>query len=313
MQQQQNLNTVPVVWERTPLMPTSQSRARRSVAKGKATPFWSLGIYCIRLNEKPVSLVVQEVVAAVDPGSKKEGYTVKSEAHTYINIQCDAVTWVKDAVKTSSEMRRGRRFRKTPCRKNKQNRKRNENMIPPSTKARWQLKLRILRKLAKIYPIGFIGVEDVKAKTLKKRSSKTFKWNGSFSPLEVGKQWFYRESAHIAPVTLFQGYETFELRKLLGLKKSSKKMADIFEAHCIDSWVMTNAIIGGHIEPDNKNMLCVAPLQFHRRQLHALQPTKGGIRRPYGGTMSEGFKRGQSGATSKVRLGNSWWYHERQN
>jgi hypothetical protein len=34
------------------------------------------------------------------------------------------------------------------------------------------------------------------------------------------------------------------------------------------------------------------PLRFHRRQLHALQPSKGSIRRPYGGTMSLGFKRG---------------------
>ena len=39
-------------------------------------------------------------------------------------------------------------------------------------------------------------------------------------------------------------------------------------------------------------MLCVTPLRFHRRQLHRLQPETGGIRKPYGGTRSLGFKRG---------------------
>jgi hypothetical protein len=36
----------------------------------------------------------------------------------------------------------------------------------------------------------------------------------------------------------------------------------------------------------------VVPLQFHRRQLHRLQPERGGIRKPYGGTRLLGFKRG---------------------
>ena len=76
------------------------------------------------------------------------------------------------------------------------------------------------------------------------------------------------------------------------MKKSGQKMSDKFETHCVDSWVLANLWVGGHTAPDNKAMLYIVPLRFHRRQLHRLQAEKGGIRRPYGGTLSLHFKRG---------------------
>ena len=69
-------------------------------------------------------------------------------------------------------------------------------------------------------------------------------------------------------------------------------MADIFSAHCVDSWVLANWFTGGHVKPDNTRMLAITPLRFHRRQLHYLQPEVGGKRKPYGGTLSNGFVRG---------------------
>jgi len=60
--------------------------------------------------------VTQPVAVGIDPGSKKEGFTVKSEVRTFLNIQADAVTWVKDAVETRRNLRRSGRMRKTPCR-----------------------------------------------------------------------------------------------------------------------------------------------------------------------------------------------------
>jgi hypothetical protein len=282
---QQNQKVPVVDATGAPLMPTDASRARRWVKERKATPFWKKGIWCVRLNVEPSDRNSQPIAVGIDPGSKKEGFTVKSEAHTLLNLQADAVTWVKKAVETRRMMRRQRRSRNTPCRQNRTNRSRGG--IPPSTKARWQWKLRICNWLRKMYPITHFVVEDIKARTTGKR-----RWDESFSPLQIGKNWFYEELGKIAPVTTKQGYETAEMRKDLGLKKSKSKMSDKFEAHCVDSWVLANFMVGGHTAPDNVRMLLIAPLRFHRRQLHSLCPTKGGSRKLQGSTRSLGLKRG---------------------
>jgi hypothetical protein len=201
-----------------------------------------------------------------------------------LNVNAGAVTWVSDAIKTRREMRRARRFRKTPCRANRPNRAR--GTLPPSTRARWEWKLRIARWLSRFYPIRVFVVEDIKAKTKGQR-----RWDRSFSPLEVGKAWFYSGLSKLAGVQTRSGWETKRMRDTLGLEKIGNKMAEVFGAHCVDSWVLASSVVGGAI-PDNTRLLCVTPFRLHRRQLHALQPAKGGVRRPYGGTRSLGFKRG---------------------
>lgn len=278
---------VPVVDKNgKPLMPTTLSRARRWLKTKEATYFFKQGIFCVRLNREPSAQERPLIVIGIDPGSKKEGFTVKSESHTFLNIQSDAVQHVKEAVETRRTMRRSRRNRKTPCRKNRSNRARGS--LPPSTKARWQWKLRIVKQLTKIFPVTDLVVEDIKARTIK--GSK--KWNISFSPLEVGKKWFYDELKEFGKVHLKQGWETAQLRILAGLSKTKKKLDEVFEAHCVDSWVLANWYVGGHILPDNKAILFISPIRLHRRQLHMLQFAKGGKRKNYGGTRSCGFKRG---------------------
>jgi hypothetical protein len=66
----------------------------------------------------------------------------------------------------------------------------------------------------------------------------------------------------------------------------------VWEAHCIDAWVLAFAHVGGSPAPDNRQLVCIAPFVWHRRQLHRFQPGKGGKRTPYGGTLSLGIKRG---------------------
>ena len=63
------------------LMPMPAARARKRVRRGEATGYWDNGIYCIRLNKEPSDRDTQEIAVGVDPGSKKEGFTVRSEAH----------------------------------------------------------------------------------------------------------------------------------------------------------------------------------------------------------------------------------------
>lgn len=280
---------VPVVDQnRNPLMPTTPARARRWIKCGKATPFWKGGIWCVRLNVEPSAREIQPIAVGIDPGSKREGYSVVAPAHTYLNIQADARDGVMDAEKDSTRMRRTRRNRKTPCRKPRQNRKQSKRKLPPSTRARWLWKLRLVRFLCQIFPVSVCVVEDIAATTKKGKR----RWNGSFSPLEVGKHWFYEEIRKLAPLRLMQGHETKALRDQLGLKKTNKKLAETFDAHCVDAFVLASSVVGGNTTPDNRQLVCIAPFVWHRRQLHRFQPEPGGKRKPYGGTLSQGIKRG---------------------
>ena len=268
-----------------PLMPTKPSRAKKWINSGKATPFWKNGVFCVRLNVNPSDAYKQEVAVGVDPGSKKEGFTVKSESHTYLNIQADAHNKVGKKIEKRRVLRRGRRSRKCPHRKNRTNRLANTERIPAGTRARWDWKLRILEWVSKIYPITHVCVEDIRAKTIEHAKE----WNQSFSPLEVGKHWFYSEIEKRWKLLTLQGWETKEIRDRLRLKKSSKKLSETFDAHCVDSWCLAYHTVGGKRVPDNTDIMCISPIPIRRRELHRQNPQKGGKRPRYGGTTWNGL------------------------
>lgn len=274
--------------DKKPLMPCTERRAKKLMEKGKAKPYWCKGIFCIILQEEPKSRFMQDIVIGIDPGSKFNGYTVKSEAHTLKNLQVNAVTSVKNKMEERAMLRRCRRQRKAPYRKCTLNRSVG-NRLPPSTKARWQQHLNIIKWMEKLFKITHIVIEDIKAATWKGAK----RWNKNFSPLEVGKTWF-EDSVVLLGLKFykFAGYETAEIRKNMGLKKNSNKAQQDFYTHCVDSWVLANLVIGGHIEVDSKHTIYLKPLVYFRRKLHEVLPKKGGFRRNYGSTLSLGITRG---------------------
>lgn len=291
---------VPVVSSTgNPLMPCHPARARQLVRNGKALRRFNRGLFYIKLTQRADG-ATQPVALGIDPGSKFEGFTVQSEAHTFENLNAEAVTWVKDAIEARRNLRRSRRKRKTPYRQCRHNRGVGFR-LSPSTRARWGWKLRIANWLSKLYPISCFVVEDIKAATRKcKDDYATFgqtdglakRHNKSFSPLEVGKTWFYQELAKLGRVETKQGFETFEMRNQMGLNKLKDKSSKGFYAHCVDSWTLSNSFVGGHTKPENTRVRRITPLRFHRRQLHVQNPTEGGVRKNYGGTRSLGFTRG---------------------
>ena len=273
--------------DKKPLMPCSEKRARKLLEKGEAKPYWSRGVFCIILQKEPSARNYQDIAIGIDPGSKFEGFSVKSESHTLLNIQTEAKTDVKDKVETRRNLRRNRRNRNTryrPCRFNRSVR----NRIPPSTKSRWVYKLSIINWIRKLYNITHVVVENVKAKTWKNAK----KWNMNFSPIEVGKNFFRGEIEKMnVDYSEFEGFETYEFRNSYGFKKNSKKSKKDFYTHCVDAWVLANQIVGGHTKVDNTRTLFLKPLKIYRRQLHVQNFSKGGLRRKYGSTRSMGLER----------------------
>jgi hypothetical protein len=299
---------VPVVNRQgIPVMPCSEKRARKMLEKGVAESMWKNQIFHIVLLKNTSDTKYQDVTIGIDPGSKKEGITVSSDTKVVLNITTEAVTHVKDKVETRKNLRRARRTRNTPYRTCRFNRV--IGRIPPSTKARWDQKLRILVLLQKIVPITVVNLEDIQAKT--KKGQK--KWNKSFSPLEVGKQYF-REEVKSKGLMLHEtkGFETKTQRDIRGFKKTKKKLDNVWEAHCVDSHALCEIATGTDIKPF-KGMYIFENFCFSRRQLHVQNYSKGGLRKEYGSTISLGIPRGSLvkhpkfgltnvGGTSKGRI-----------
>ena len=271
------------------LMPCSEKRVRKLLERKEAKPYWHKGVFCIILQRPPRTRYKQEVAVGIDPGSKFEGLTVKSEAHTLLNIQTEAKTDVKKKVENRSDLRRSRRGRKLRYRRPRFNRTRGEGFVAPSTKSRWDYKLSLLNWLRKMYPVSHIVVEDISATTLKGKR----RWNKSFSPLQVGNNYFRSEVQKLGvEYSEYAGFETYTLRNRYGLKKNSNKSMKDFYTHCVDSWVLANEVVGGHTMVDNGRVVFLSPIKRYRRQLHRQSPSKGGVRSTYGSTRSLGLERG---------------------
>jgi len=270
-------------------MPCTPAKARHLFKSGKARPTWNkLGLFTVQLtySQDPDH---QPLVVGIDPGSKFEGFSVVGTRDTVLNLMVEAPTHVKDAVEVRRSMRRARRHRKWRRPTRFDNRLKGKKRIPPSTRSRWEAKARIVAQLQKVLPLSDAVVEDVQAMT---RAGKGRKWNAAFSPVQCGKEHLYHLLQEMG-LTLhtLQGCQTKEWREQFGLKKTKSKAKQSFESHAVDAFVLAASVSGAQ-KPTCTRICYLVPARLHRRQLHRLQASKGGARKPYGGTRSLGLKRG---------------------
>lgn len=282
------ISRVPVISKSNkPLMPCKPAKARKLLRDGKAEGKWSkLGVFYIQLTFDPQSELNkdQKIVMGIDPGSKFDGYAVTSD---FVNLtgMSELPSGIVDKLETRRAMRRARRYRNTRRRKGRFENRNRDGFIAPSQKAKVDFRLKIVKKLCKLFPVKDFVVEDVRFNHYKKRYGKYF------STVEIGKTRLYKELGTIGNVILINGTETKKRREELGLKKSSKKSKRKPESHATDAIALASIVNG-------LETISIYPFyvwkryQNSRRQLHRFEPDKKGERKRYGGSDSlSGFKK----------------------
>jgi len=159
------------------------------------------------------------------------------------------------------------------------NRCKPDGWLAPSQKAKVDFRTKIVDELCKLYPIKRFAVEDVRFNHYRKR------WGKHFSTVEIGKAKFYRRLKELGELTLYTGVETAELRERFGLPKNPVKKELSWDTHAVDAIAIGSAEIKCE-NPYPLEFWVWKRFEYARRQLHRLEPNKGGVRRRYGGSWS---------------------------
>jgi len=273
-----------------PLMPCRPSKARKLLENDMAEKCWNkLGQFYLQLKFEPKSELNenQQVCLAVDPGSKWDGLAVVSKQSILTSGMLVLPSRVVEKLNQRREMRRARRYRKTPRRvKRFDNRRKPDSWIAPSQKVKVDFRIKIVNELCRLYPIKRFVVEDVRFNHYKKR------WGKHFSTVEIGKARFYEHLRELRKLTLYTGVETAEWRDKLGLPKNPVKKELSWDTHAVDAIAIGSAEIKCE-NPYPPEFRVWKRFEYARRQLHRLEPDKGGVRRRYGGSWSiPPFKKG---------------------
>jgi hypothetical protein len=303
-----------------PLMPTTPARARKWIESGKAVKRWSdCGQFYVQLQVEPSGRENQDIVIGIDAGKKYSGIGVQSakftlySAHLVLPFQT-----VRDRMDARRLMRRGRRGRrinrkvKFSQRAHRQKRfsNRRQGKLAPSIRANRQLELRIVSELCKLFPVSEIRYEYVKADVDLTSGRKKARSGKGFSAVMVGQKWLIEQLNKLAHVVTIFGYQTSLIRTRLGLvKNKADKSKPCFETHAVDGVAIAashfveyrkyhrhgedGATWIGSVDITKASFFVVRRPPFSRRQLHLMVPTKGGVRRKYGGsTTRHGFRKG---------------------
>ncbi|WP_239121389.1 MULTISPECIES: RRXRR domain-containing protein, partial [Spirulina sp. CCY15215] len=203
------------------------------------------------------------------------------------------------------------------CHRQKRFNNRRNAKLPPSIRANRELELRVVKELARIYPISRIVYEIVKADVDLTSGRKSAKSGKGFSPVMVGQKVMVQWLNQIAPVTTKEGWETSALRKHLGLVKDQTDKSKISpETHANDGIALAcyafveyrkfidpiRKIRGGKwfgsVELTDCPFVVIARPKLYRRQLHfenpdSKKPNPSQYRKRKGGTITPyGFRSG---------------------
>jgi len=246
---------------------------------GVAEKCWSKeGVFYIKMLI-PVGEETQEMCLAIDPGSKFDGYTVAGTREVVLQGMAVLPRLVHKRMETRRMLRRNRRHRK--CRRRKarfNNRKKKDGWIAPSQLAKVQLRIRLMERLCRLFPISDDVIEDVRFNHFKER------WGKHFSTVEIGKTMVYEAAEKLAKLWKCNGWETAQARKDYGIKKCSQKSKLAPESHANDAWAMCCWLFGEKPENTTGEFYVWRRQECSRRQLHLQNFSKGGNRRAYGGT-----------------------------
>lgn len=252
---------VPVVDPKgKPLMPTTSSRARRWMERGKAIPKWSdLGVFYVQLIISPSGYKTQSINIGIDPGKQYSGVAVQSQKYTlgmfhlvlmgFIPKQAWAMPGVNSKMDYRRLLRRGRRGRRINrkvafnLRNHRQKRfdNRCQSKLSPSIGSNRQLELRVARELCKLFPVSAIVYERVRADVDLTSGRKRAKSGKGFSVVMTGQNWMLKQLSLFAPVMTREGWQkdgngTSQIRQHLGLVKDKQNKAmQSPETHVVDA------------------------------------------------------------------------------
>src|SRR4028119_1005597 len=292
--------------EGQPLMPTKPSRARRWLQSGKAKVVHNdLGIFTIQLMFESSGTNTQPISVGVDPGAKYTGIGVQSAKATlwmaHLQLPFEIVLQRMEQRRMMRRGRRGRRInRKVPYNQRAHRQARFDNRrskkVPPSIRANRHIELRVIKELSKIYPLTIAVWEVVVARG-----------EQGFSPVMVGQYWAIDRIKKMLPVVTQEGWQTSNLRQWVGLEKQKTNKGDAIPAtHAVDGIALASSHFVRYRQLKGKQgwwegSVDITPAPFAivrrppicRRQLHLMVPSKGGIRRKYGGTTTRhGLRKG---------------------
>jgi len=272
-----------------PLTPTTPAKARKLLKGGMAKKCWSkFGTFGIQMlvstgTEIPLTSL------GYDVGTKFEGMAVLVGEENVLSVKLDLPDKKKivQKLKERKQLRRARRFRNCRRRPARFNNRSHVGFIAPSQNVIINSRLKVLRELLCIYPIGMVGQEDVRF------NHARYRWGANFSTCEIGKtriRLFFEKQG--VKVINFRGFETKELREKYNYPKTTSKSEDKFTAHCSDALALA-CEIGPKIRVQPGRFLVVNDTyRSMRRKLHDTQPAPGAIRAVYARGTVFGLRKG---------------------